>query len=313
MRKLWIHIGSHKTATTSIQGALSDAQKTGNLQGLKYPLPNPKTKKQLLVSTKGDGASCQSSLNWKVLRESVAGTASTILSAEGLFWLHDANTIAQFAKELQPQFDAIHVVAYLRRQDQLALSHRKQVVKRPAAARFYGVEATALPSYAPHFDRYFDYATKMDTWADAFGAAAMTVRLYDRATLKDGDAVTDFFDLIGQTPGEIGKDRNQPLSRRQLLAGLFLKSQGIKPKVINRIIENFPPDVPLQPSRQQAEDFLAHFADSNRKLAKTWGTPDRPGFFDTDMSMYPEVGNDTLELAGLNPKVLLRRAKRQPL
>jgi hypothetical protein len=41
----------------------------------------------------------------------------------------------------------------------------------------------------------------LDAWAGVFGDDAMVVRVFERAALKDGDVVADFFDVMGFAPG----------------------------------------------------------------------------------------------------------------
>lgn len=313
MRKLWLHLGSHKTGTTSIQKTLAATQKAGLLTDLECPLDRGEGKALNLTRSGASGGEFHATVSFDKLKRYLTFEKSLVLSNEALFWIYEPEIVTRFAEILKPRFDEIRVIAYLRRQDQLALSHRKQVVRGRPAERFYGVDVQALPVVAAHFGRFFDYAAKMDMWADAFGRDAMIVRRYDRSHLKDGDAVTDFFDVIGQPFVKLEAERNPPFSRGQILTGLFLKKEGFDQKVINRIVNNMKPDEPIKPSRSDAEAFLAQFADSNRKLAASWGSPGEPDFFSTDTSMYPEVGNDTLEQAGLKPARLLRQARRKKL
>ena len=47
------------------------------------------------------------------------------------------------------------------------------------------------------------------------------------------------------------------------------------------------------PARAEAEAFLAHWTESNARLAEAWSLPDgSPFVFTDDFSMYPEVGTD---------------------
>lgn len=314
MRRLWLHIGSHKTGTTSVQAALHQAQMDGKLDGLRYLNSDQKRNNISLVSSTGRGGKFKPEIRWAALDRCLSTQADgdAILSSEGLFWLSQPEAIDALAARLRPAFDQIRVIAYLRRQDQLALSHRKQVAFGLHATRFYGAEPTALPAYQPHFQTFFDYAAKLALWENAFGREAMHVRRYDRALLKDGDAVSDFFDLIGQTRFVPKKNVNPPLSRSQLLLALRLQQAGGYDRtVIRPLIKDLPDDGPLLPARSEAEAFLNHFTKSNQALAQAYD-PDGPeGYFDPQMSKYPEAGNDDIAALGLDVEDILHRAARR--
>jgi hypothetical protein len=311
MRRIWLHIGSHKTGSTSLQRALAADENAACLQGW-TDLGARLAKDTNLVKTLGAGNKFQTRLQLDVLDGQIPDEGNCILSTEGLFWIDDAGQIAELRAFLSTHFDDIQIVAYLRRQDSLALAHRKQVIHRLPAKRFYGVQVQALPEYRPHMTRYFGYASKLRKWEQVFGAANIHVRRFQPKDLKNGDTVADFFDLAGLgTPAPL-PHVNTSLSHSQTLAGLWLASRGHSPRQHMSVLRNLDNDGPLRPSRADAEAFLGHFAAENAELARKYA-PDGPdSYFDMDMSRYGDESTDSLDesvLLALERKIMARTAK----
>lgn len=302
MAHLILHIGSHKTGTSSIQYVLTRSAEALEKAGASYLQTNALGKQaanaNTLAKMKGKGAAFTSTLSDDVADALIRPEAKlNILSSENLFWLHDAGEIARLAKLIQLRFESVSVIAYLRRQDMLALSHRKQVISpipRPAA-RFYGYQMSALPEHQPHFHTYFDYHAKLEMWREAFGTENMQVALFQREALKNGDSVADFFARAGLQPprGEEPVRRNTAVGRERTLLALAAKAAGIGGDALKAIRRAASDEGKLLPARADAQAFLANWADSNARLAQAWKLPDgSPFVFSDDFSMYPEVGTD---------------------
>ena len=159
------------------------------------------------------------------------------------------------------------------------------------AARFYGVDVCALPAFAPYMLRYFDYATKLDMWADVFGRDALTVRRFQTGDLVDGDVVADFAYQAG-LPSLQSHRINTSWTRSQLLAGLQLQKDGYQSGAFVPLLRETEMDGPLLPSRAEAAAFLAACAASNQRLAQAFDTDGPAAYFNDDMSKYPETAND---------------------
>ncbi|SPF78698.1 hypothetical protein ALP8811_02628 [Aliiroseovarius pelagivivens] len=294
MRQLWLHIGSHKTGTSSLQRALLYAQTHNLLGDLTYAHCPKSSSINQLIRVKGAGKALKTTVDFRGLKAAFPDKGSYIASSEMFFWIHNPRQVRKLARVLKRQFDKIHIVAYLRRQDSLAISHRKQAVMRNAAEGFYGLQVSALPTYQQHFDRYFQYDQKLKIWADAFGNDNLHIRKFEKSALFNQDTVDDFFHLLGLATPEWGEHANPPLSRKQLLVGLYQRSKGVERPKVARLIKKIEDPDKLIPSRAQAEVFLSHFKDSNRRLAEILGDKEAPFYFDMDLSRYPEVGNDTV-------------------
>jgi len=302
MAHLILHIGSHKTGTSSIQYVLTRSAEALEKAGAVYLQSNSMGKQaanaNALGATEGKGAEFRATFADDVGDALIRPVAKVnVLSSENLFWLHDAGEIARLAKLVRARFDSVSVIAYLRRQDMLALSHRKQVISptpRPAA-RFYGYQMSALPEHQPHFHTYFDYHAKLEMWREAFGTDAMQVALFEREALKNGDSVADFLSRAGLavTLDEEPVRRNTAVGRERTLLSLAAKAAGIGGEALKAIRRAASDEGKLLPARAEAEAFLGHWTESNARLAQAWTLADGSPFaFTDDFSMYPEVGTD---------------------
>jgi|APEBP8051073058_1049385.scaffolds.fasta_scaffold00891_4 hypothetical protein len=294
MRTIWIHIGSHKTGTTTLQSALKAAGRKDALQGMSYCHPVGKINSNALIDVTGKGEDMRWTLNPLILKRRIPEEGDCIISAERLFWLDDQAEIARIAKILRRRFDRIMVVAYLRRQDLLAVSFRKTTVATQVGRRFFGDRIGAFPEYQPHMDRYFCYAEKLQLWENVFGAENVIVRKYDKKHLVGGDTVTDFCSLLGIDSKIAVKEQNTKWNRSQLLVGMWLQARNHDCKDVPRIIADIEDDQQLMPARSEAIAFMQRFAASNALLARKYDPEGLPGYFDDDFSRFPEQGNDDL-------------------
>lgn len=303
-RRLFIHIGSHKTGTTTLQVALRKAQSERRLGPWTYVHPDSAASFNSLVHVGGRGARMRARIKLELLDRLLPATGDCVISTEMLFWVDDPAQIQALADHLRPRFDEIRVIAYLRRQDALALSHRKQVLMGATACNFYGVQLKAMPDYQPHMQRYFDYAAKLGHWQAAFGSDSLIVRRFQPKDLVGGDTVMDFWQILGLSDVPTVRRANEAWSRSQILAGLWLRARNHhRDTFVPTLLKIRDPEA-LRPARAEATAFLANFAAANAALKQTYD-PDGPvGFFDADMTRYPEIGNDDPAAIGIDFEAL---------
>jgi len=122
-----------------------------------------------------------------------------IASSENFSFFFERSAIAALKGALQRHFDDIRIVSYLRRQDRHAVSHHQEGAKanRRAEGDLWGHALNALPTPSSRQALYLDYDRRLGLWADEFGDDRLTLRVYDRALMKDGDIVADFLALVG--------------------------------------------------------------------------------------------------------------------
>ncbi|SIS97303.1 hypothetical protein [Paracoccus saliphilus] len=297
MRTLFLHIGSHKTGTTSLQHALRRyLAKDSDTTFIDLRKPSSK-----LVRSRGKRRAFQAQIDLEraetIFADAVSlaslNTKKFICSDEDFFWLNDPVTVAKFAAIIERYFTRIYIICYLRRQDQLAFAHRKQVIEGHAAARFYGANVTALPRYRPYYQRYFNYARKLETiWAPAFGKDNIILRVFERDCLMKGDIVTDFSETTDIAFEPIGKiTTNISMGGNQTYLGLRLLEAGVDASQRRKIVAALPPEGEYLPSRSEAMTFMEYFSKANSRLARLWEINDQPIEFNCNFGMYPETGS----------------------
>jgi hypothetical protein len=300
-RKLIIHIGSHKTGSTSIQKALVLNQACLEAQGfaLFNQGPNGETrasgnaltwiKFRLSQKSRVEGVFHQG------LAEALAAAGdNVIVSAETFSWVFGQNAINKLAAELHKHFENISIVAFLRRQDRQAVSQYQQASKPGAivASRFYGRGSAALPLYQPHFNCYLDYHQRLGLWADAFGEEALRISIFEPAHLHNGDAVDEFFHAVGLSIEERPEKLNESNGFERTKVGHLMSAMEYPEHLWRRVSAQLDNSGRMLPSRQQAQEFYAHFQQSNERLRRRF-LPQLPSpIFEEGFSNYPESAQD---------------------
>lgn len=296
-RTLFLHIGSHKTGTTSIQSCLAANRAALASHGYGYPVGSNDLNlgavagKSSLDGTMGE---YRATLAARI----AADPAPTVIaSSEAFSYLHDGQDIQAFRDLLAAHFASIHIITYLRRQDQFAVSHHQEGAnpQDKPAARLHGHAPTALPAPNPAQQHYLDYATRIGLWADAFGDAALVIRVYDRGLLKSGDAVADLLDIVGLGDVDLTRqpDKNLSMGFVATKLGHILNTAVTSTQTKASILARVPNDGKLLPRRDAARAFLAPYRDGNRRLNARFGINDLPDLFPDDFAAYPEQGQET--------------------
>jgi len=294
MATLILHIGAHKTGSSALQVALRN------------------NKGKLLSAGWAFCALPRRPLNWghvfsfspvpdgvvfglkegpyrtllRVLR-GVEGDA--ILSAEDLYFLDDAD-IARLATDLGQIFSQIRIVAYVRRQDLMAVSQKAQGAKSIQAALLFGIEDTPLPDLTPCMFDYLDYAGRLSKWKRHFAGADMVIGNYDRSGLTDQDIVADFVAL-----NDIGVRLRAKADINVAFGGTtarfyhYLRRAGFPQPAIKKIrqsqlVANSTDS--FLPTQDEARGFYETFSDSNRALGQMAG---KSPFFNDRFDMLPKT------------------------
>ncbi|KKD61339.1 hypothetical protein RN22_06365 [Grimontia sp. AD028] len=210
--KLILHIGSHKTGTTSIQESLIDNKELLLSKSISIFSENPNGEAILngdcscwipcMSDTVFDEDLKTSKL--RLLFERAASfsrkmkTEKVIISCENFSWLFYYKSIKKVKLEAYCFFSDVEIVVYLRRQDQHLLSHYQQAskAKGPAFGFYSGIDLDDLVT-DEQLDLYLDYNYRIGLWGDVFGDDKLSIRCFEKTALTGGDAVTDFFSLLG--------------------------------------------------------------------------------------------------------------------
>lgn len=298
--KLYLHIGTEKTGTTSIQQFLDQNRDALRAQGVFLPRSlGPRNHRRLpfIASDPGtvddfairngltDDAAAQPAKDtyWAAFLTELDETAdcdTTIITSEQLSSrLRSAAEISRLAGLLSPRFDTIEIIVYLRQQISYAISNYSTLIKSG------GTRADILPP-----DRLnADYRAMLTDWQDGFGKAQLSVRLFDRAWLTGGDVVTDFCAATGLPPDRYARPDTQNESLDLMSLELLRRINRLVPRVqdkavnplranLNSFLERETRGPRKTATPEQAAAYQAHFAASNEWVRARY-FPDRAVLF----------------------------------
>ena len=198
-KRCWIHIGMHKTGSTSVQVNLAAAESPGDWRLLKvggrpnmglalYGMFATEPHKFHLFAKKGltaDEVAEKGARNRAKLRKVIKNsTAETIIISGEAASIIDKQGIQAMRDFLEPLFDEIRIIGYVRPPLSFKLSIFQQHLKySPCPLDF----AKIRPTYRKKFEK-FD---------EVFGRENVTLRKFDPSVFSHGCIVADFCEQIG--------------------------------------------------------------------------------------------------------------------
>jgi len=292
-KKLILHIGGHKTGSTSIQTYLAENELHLNKHGYKFVyLDNQINLSSCIGWGQKDGAPffyIADKQYIKLLDMLRGQPGNVILSCEDLFFLTQSIEIEKFVDGVSAFFDEISVIVYLRRQDSMAISNKAQGAKSGQSGIVFGHSNHPLPELSSAVLDYLDYLPKLDLWSSHPRINNFVVRIYDRATLVRGDVVADFLSQVGLPLNSHKVLANKSLSVAQTLFFHHLWRLGLPGDVIwQLVLAGIIPDGQKcinKPSRGGGLRFYNQFTHNNKLLLMKYGEGQQ---FSEDFSMYPE-------------------------
>ena len=225
----YLHIGTAKTGTTTIQHFFSGNRPALKAQGYLYPRCLGAINHELaavygadfhrrFTPGKAPGATTPEALD--ALRDELrgalaaeiaeAGCPHLLISNEHLFQkVRDAAEAERIKEMLGPLAGDVRIVVYLRRQDEFAASEFCERVRM-------GYDGT-LERYlaAGRTRELLDYERNLRGWIDVFGTGRITLRVFDRDRLEGGDTLVDLCKLIGLDLGRVLKETGKSEAVRQ--------------------------------------------------------------------------------------------------
>lgn len=277
MTEIILHIGRHKTGTTSLQHFFSvNEALLLKRAGILYPQtgrdPWYQFHHPVFRSLIADGQGMDKDLVKGIMNEAeVKGAARILLSSEMLS--RPTVTQAQL-EEIRRQFAdcPVSLIVYLRRQDTFLQSTYAERIKQGLLS---------APDTIFNIDAALDYYQFIQKYASVFGADAMAVRSYDRA-VKAG-LYEDFLGVLGVkydsqfVNPEKKHNERWPWSYLELVRhanasgwGRKLMTHHYVSGAAARLGRLFPTilDKPLPLTPREKESILRQYHDSNNKLAK---------------------------------------------
>ncbi len=202
-KRLYIHIGTHKTGTTSLQNFLFANRKKLADAGVSYPeigidegaqhVLGGNLVKGLGLSVFGHTKPKRSNIAefplWKELASHLVTTPmkSVLVSTEEFEWLSRPEVIRNYLFDID-----VKIVIYLRRQDKYLESLYQTFVKGP---RHLAQPFPAWLNKAMSVWKIHDYFSLLSRWADIFGRENLIVRIFEKEVQSGLER--GFLSLIG--------------------------------------------------------------------------------------------------------------------
>ncbi|RLA49709.1 MAG: hypothetical protein DRR42_15150 [Gammaproteobacteria bacterium] len=308
-RTLYLHIGCHKTGSTSIQRALVLHKSYLLANGFSLFHTTPEGKLRAIGNVHPwidfkEGENIKNHIVDDFFPSLEALEGDVVVTSEKFFYLYDEQDISSLIQKLRKSFDVIKIIVYIRRQDKLAISHHQQGSRRKAVAatKLYGSSSTALPVYDKALDQYLDLNRRLGIWADQVGDENMIIRLFEKSSLTGSDAVADFFALLGlKIQHRVGRE-NESNGFVKTKVGHLMNQLDFPVGLSLHVSEYLDNAGKMMPSRSEAIEFYERYKPGNSRLNERFHLNDREWLFDTDFDDYPEEtdqdwSEDTANLA----------------
>ncbi|GAA6162124.1 hypothetical protein NBRC116589_42980 [Ruegeria sp. HU-ET01832] len=295
--ELVLHIGAHKTGTTTIQRALALYREQ-------------LSKKNVHFATTGDHNNVHQSLGpveyqklipkgFRVYKidDLVQNLTNhdmdrVIASSENFSFFFAEDSINRLAQRINPFFNKVTILTYLRRQDAHAVSHYQEGAKpdRLAEEQLYGYRPTPLPMRSNVLDFYLDYNQRIGMWADVFGEENIIVRPFERDQLEGSDIWLDFLKTLSIEPeGMIDHPLlNASMGKSRTFLGHIMNEMGLPSSTKQILLDLTEEDKKYLPCRRDAEAFYSPYKESNQKLNERLRVNGTYGIFSERFEEYPE-------------------------
>ena len=192
-KKLYLHIGMGKTGTTALQNFFWENRKLLASRDICYPKLGTMSNAHHLLSPHIPRF-LENEWDFKTVDEWAPKLAEStesriLLSSELMAWA-DESKARKFCAQVSAWFD-VHVVGYVRRQDNIIMaSYNQQIKAGPQKRRIDLI-------YRKQIER-FDYPKILAPWADSLEPGKMIVRPYEKQQFHEGDIRKDFLRHVFQ-------------------------------------------------------------------------------------------------------------------
>lgn len=313
MSALYLHIGHGKTGTSAIQHFLDTHREPLSRKGLFVPPSLGQTRHTLLSLYAKPDRDVQEHAGWQELSSRFGDTASVrrhietclaaafedaagrdlVVSDEGLWSSHLSRLIAR----VRPHAQRIVVIAYLRRQDEGAISSYKQAVR--ARGRTF-----TLAEFLRREHSFRDYYARLKGMRRANPGVSFHVRAYDRTAFAGGSVVRDFNAALG-TPlnrDDIVEPARDVYSSLDAFTTEWLRRRNIvhgpAPAALQRALSAMSDGPALRAPDADLALFFDRFSKSNKRLVREF-LPEADALFCTPPRAQDGILQDEITAADL--------------
>lgn len=311
--RLILHIGTHKTASTSLQHFCALNRPVLKKQGFLYPRsPDSAYVFNGLASAISFGKEAKVSQFMKqAYRQAQAQNCHTvIISAESFYamtaffidlqkhartardYWENERMLIKCAKECLKDYDDVSVVCYVRAQDGLASSLYNQFVKNVV-----GIDGS-YDEFLTTIKPVFDYNRHLSLWEEVFGARAVKVRNFVPGKIDIvQDFCANFINMACYEQADRKEHRaNERLSRDVLEVKRIYNREKVdrslafvRARCFREISDQFKdkPGYQVFAPLEKRRAFLSDFVSGNEALAIRHGAEALPVVSNMDMPTYP--------------------------
>lgn len=306
MKTLYIHIGTPKTGTTSIQNFCGLNREKLKEQGVLYPIMNYHYERKsvnrnghFLIGTIKENGTRNKEKEKQVFNSEMQYIVDcfkdydTILISDESIWWATSTRRKGLWKDLKKHSEQhnyqIKVIVYLRRQDQFMMSRYNQKLK------------TDFIASTQSFDEYFadmngrfkcvmDYRERIDNIAKSISKENVIVKRFDRNYFYNGDLNQDFLHILG-----VKVDDSFQQLKETANTGISVQSGEIKRvlnrlkpitmaennkllKILNECEEVLPESNTSLMSTDEVKNFMEQFVDINESIVDEYIGDGKPLF-----------------------------------
>ncbi|MDO6815020.1 hypothetical protein [Cobetia amphilecti] len=276
-RVLYIHIGMHKTGSSSIQISLKKNNQNLLAKDWEFLYCTKNGNGSDLIDFKDSSGNLDVNITDKFFDLiSNSNKQSCIISAEHLFLITDDSIVNELRKVAYNSFEKVYIVVYLRRQDKIALSFKNQAARVQTANQLpssiiMGHEASPLPILNKDVLDYLSYYSKMELWSRVFGQDNLIIKEYERNELENHDICCDFYKTLNIPVDPIKVNTNSSVSRNKAVATHFLIRNNFTSSVVKFVKDHINDDgVKVKSSTLESLGFYNNFRESNTALNKKY-------------------------------------------
>ena len=184
MPRLYLHLGLHKTGTSSLQRYLADNRDALRDHGVLFPRIWIRNSAQHDLAEIVDSRALKSLVTKQLatFAEESAGMETVIISSETLALLPNPRSLIRYF----PNHD-VKVILYLRQHLAHSISWYQQSVH---------LSDTTVPASEFLAKNGLEFSPVVSRWRRAVGRQNILLGNYDRESMSGNDIVADFFDLI---------------------------------------------------------------------------------------------------------------------
>lgn len=341
MKTLYLHIGTPKTATTSIQSFCYQNREILEKQGFYYPMFDyhfqniqPYRNAHFLICRVRDEneraiveqQECITYEGIHRVQQLFEVHDKIILSDEGIWnrgFIKDADCWTKIQKEFVEKGIEVKVIVYLRRQDDFLYSWWNQQIKEGMAKYSKWTWQDVLRE-KPYIQ--LDYFEMLQKISEYVGKGNIIVRRFQVNDFVGGRIEKDFLNVLGivDTEAFIYEDsvRNISLTKNMAAIKRILNTMPELQQSENRVFRNIATQLSAEVGndrnssmffKEEAENFLMQYVDGNDRIAKEYMNQEDILFSrtveekDTWDRSNPEMMQDVIRFFGTTTLYLLNQ------